>query len=78
MKTTFDHFFGPIFPKHFSCLLQKLEVDKYVKKLTVTKFIILMIFAQLEKLSCLREISNSLSNENLSRAIGLKAIIYRA
>ena len=58
-NSTFDQLFEPIFSQSFHQLLQKLEVDKYVKKLTAFKFIILMVFAQLEQLTCLSEISNS-------------------
>jgi hypothetical protein len=48
IKSTFVQLFEPIFSKNFHKLLQKLEVDKYVKKLTACKFVVLMIFAQLE------------------------------
>jgi len=75
-NSTFNQLFEPIFSKHFRTLLQKLEVDKYVKKLTAFKFIILMVFAQLEQLSCLREISNSFSNNEFSKAIGLDSISF--
>lgn len=75
-KSTFDKLFEPIFSQNFFRLLQKLEVDKYVKKLTAVKFIILMVFAQLEQLKCLREISNSLCNKELSQAIKLHSISF--
>jgi len=65
IKSTFFQLFEPIFSQNFYQLLQKLEVDKYVKKLTALKFIILMVFAQLEQLTCLREISNSLNNKQI-------------
>ena len=42
--STFDQLFEPIFSRNFRQLLQKLEVDKYVKKLTAFKFIILSVF----------------------------------
>ena len=74
IKSTFDQLFEPIFSQSFRQLLQKLEVDKYVKKLTAFKFIILMVFAQLEQLTCLREISNSLNNNKFSKMIKLDSI----
>ena len=40
-NSTFNQLFEPIFLQNFRKLLQKLEVDKYVKKLTAFKFIIL-------------------------------------
>jgi hypothetical protein len=76
IKSTFDQLFEPIFSRNFRQLLQKLEVDKYVKKLTAFKFITLMIFAQLEQLTCLREISNSLNNNKLSEALKLDSISF--
>lgn len=75
-KTTFDQLFEAIFSKKFGSLLKKLEVDKYVKKLTALKFIILIAFAQLEQLSCLREISISLHNKELSQALKLNSISF--
>jgi hypothetical protein len=76
IKSTFDQLFEPIFSQNFRQLLQKLEVDKYVKKLTAFKFIILMVFAQLEQLTCLREISNSLCNKEFSKMIKLDSISF--
>jgi len=75
-KTTFDQLFEPVFSKSFSRLLHQLEVDKYVKKLTAAKFIILMVFAQLEQLQSLREISGTLQNKSLRRAIDLESISF--
>jgi len=75
-NSTFDQLFEPIFSQNFRKLLQKLEVDKYVKKLTAFKFIILMVFAQVEQLTCLREISGSLSNKEFSKRIRLKSISF--
>ena len=76
IKSTFDQLFEPIFSQSFRQLLQKLEVDKYVKKLTAFKFIILMVFAQLEQLTCLREISNSLCNKEFSKMIKIDSISF--
>lgn len=76
IKSTFFQLFEPIFSQSFRQLLQKLEVDKYVKKLTAFKFIILMVFAQLEQLTCLREISNSLNNNKFSKMIKLDSISF--
>lgn len=75
-KTTFDQLFEAIFSKKFGSLLKKLEVDKYVKKLTALKFIILIAFAQLEQLGCLREISISLHNKGFSQALKLNSISF--
>lgn len=75
-NSTFDQLFEPIFSQSFRKLLQKQEVDKYVKKLTALKFIVLIVFAQLEQLKSLREISNSLCNREFSKAIKLDSISF--
>ena len=75
-NSTFNQLFKPIFSRDFRKLLRKLEVDKYVKKLTAFKFIILMVFAQVGRLTCLREISGSLCNKSFSKSIGLKSISF--
>jgi hypothetical protein len=75
-NSTFDQLFKPIFSNNFCQLLQKTGVDKYVKKLTAFKFIILIVFAQLEQLTSLREISNSLNNTQFSKALGLDSISF--
>lgn len=75
-NSTFNQLFEPIFSQKFHQLLRKLEVDKYVKKLTAIKFIILMVFAQLEQLRSLREISNNLYNREFSKAIKLDSISF--
>lgn len=73
-KSTFFQLLEPIFLKKYQESLQSLEVDKYVKKLKAYKFTILIILSQLEQLTCLREISNSLHNKELSEALKLKSI----
>ena len=45
-------------------------------QLTAFKFIILMVFAQLEQLTCLREISNSLCNKEFSKMIKIDSISF--
>jgi len=75
-NSTFKQLFEPIFSNNFRQLLQKLEVDKYVKKLTAFKFIILITFAQLEQLTCLREISGSLCNKQFSKLLKLDSISF--
>jgi len=73
-QSTFFQLLEPIFSPKLRNLLQSLEVDKYVKKLTAYKFITLIILSQLQKHTCLREISNSLHSPELSRAIELPSI----
>jgi len=73
-NSTFFQLLEPFFSPKFQNLLQSLEVDKYVKKLTAYKFIILIILSQLEEYTCLREISNSLHSQELNQAVELPSI----
>jgi len=71
---TLNQLFEPIFNKNFSQHLLDLKVGKYVKKLITMHLIKLLTLAQLERQRGLRDISNSLNNENLSQAINLESI----
>ena len=75
-NSTFDQLFKPIFSKKIYRLLQNLEVDKYVKKLTALKFITLIVYAQLEQLQSLREISSIFHSKGFSSAIKLDSISF--
>lgn len=75
-KTAFNQVLEPIKSKHFSKFLKIVGADRYVKKFSAFKFIALMIYAQLNRLSSLREISNSLNNKNLCKIIGLNSISH--
>jgi hypothetical protein len=74
INSTLSQLLNPIFDKS---ILQKLNfsgVDKYVKKLTTLKFIQLMVYAQLEQLQGLRDISNALNDDKFSEKIELDSI----
>ena len=58
----------------FTQNLMGLEVDKYIKKITALKCVLLMSFAQLNQLRSLRDISNHLIDEELAEAIALSEI----
>ena len=75
-NTTFSQLFEPVFHSFFRRRLKVLEVDKYVKKLTTLKFVILMAFAQFQQLSSLREISNLFHNENFKGEMALCSISF--
>ena len=72
IKSTFDQLFEAA--TSFTQNLKDREVDKYVKKFTALKFILLMSFAQLNQLKSLRDISNHLNDEQLAEAIALSEI----
>jgi hypothetical protein len=73
-KSTFIQLFKPILSEKFFVWLKNLEADKYVKKLKTIQLIELIALAQLQQQRGLRDIGNSLNNEELSKAINLESI----
>ena len=69
-NSTFLQLFEPISENCFE------GADAYVKKLYAAKLFCLLAFAQLEQLKSLRDISNSLNSDLLSRSIGLESISH--
>lgn len=74
IKSTFFQLFSPVYNDNFIQQLADLEVDKYVKKLTTVQLIELIVYAQLNQQRGLRDISNSLNNDEFSQAINLDSI----
>lgn len=70
-KSTFFQLLKPVFNKTFYEQIDNLELDKYVKKLSTKQLIMLIIYAQLEQYGGLRDISNSLNENQFSQAINL-------
>lgn len=57
--------------------LRSLGIDKHIKKFTISKFVSLMIFAQIEELESLRDTSTYLnSSRDLQNALNLESISY--
>lgn len=73
-KSTFIQLFEPIHNKYFQKLLKDQEADKYVKKLTTAQLIQLVALAQIEQQKSLRDISNSLKEDELSQVLNLDSI----
>ena len=71
-KSTFDQLFEAV--TRYTENLKNREVDKYIKKFTLLKFILLMSFAQLNQLKSLRDISSTLDEEKLSKSLELVSI----
>lgn len=71
-KSTFKQVFSVL--SQFKQRFEEMEADRYVKKMTTLQFIELMMTAQLNKESSLRDISSSLNNEALKQEINLNSI----
>jgi hypothetical protein len=73
-KSTFNQLFKPILSKHFFKRIEDLNADKYVKKLKTMQLFELIALAQIEQKRGLRDISNSLNNDDLAYAVNLTSI----
>lgn len=73
-KSTFIQLLKPIYNGKFLEQAKILEVDKYTKKLTVEKLLILLVYAQLEQHKSLRQIAGSLNNADLGKTLDLNLI----
>jgi hypothetical protein len=71
--SAYSKLFQPFFDEGISKILERLEVDKYVKKLTTIQLIQLIAHAQIQQQGCLREISNEFNDPNFQRAIDLES-----
>jgi hypothetical protein len=71
--SAYSKLFQPFFDEGISKTLERLEVDKYVKKLTTIQLIQLIAHAQIQQQGCLREISNEFNDPNFQRAIDLES-----
>jgi len=74
--STFFQLFRPILQDEIFEYLKRMGVDRYVKKLTTIKLFMLLVFAQLEQLHGLRDVSNSLRHKAHSQMIDLKSISH--
>ena len=72
IKSTFKQLFESVIS--FNQCLNTQEVDKYVKKFTFLKFMLIMICAQLYQLDSLRDISSTFKNDELATSLDLSSI----
>ena len=76
-KSTLYQLFEQLSDKEiFGLLYKQLGIDRYVKKLTTEKLLFLIVLAQLKQHNGLREISISIDDDAISRAIGLESISF--
>lgn len=74
-KSTFMESFFPLNHEFLMKQIESLKLDKYTKKLDTVKFSKLLVFAQLDELEILADISLELrTNEKLQQEIGLESI----
>lgn len=73
-KSTFNQLFLAINSEKFLNHPMTLEFDAYAKKLTAINLIQMIAYAQMEQHKGLRHISNSLNDQNFSKAVGISSI----
>jgi IS4 transposase len=71
-KSTFKQLFSVLSQQKKR--LEEMEPDRHWKKMSTLQFIELMMTSQMDKEPALRDISNSLNNEDLSSELGLPSI----
>jgi len=74
--SAYSQLFQPFFHEKITVELEKLEVDKYVKKLTTVQLIQLISYAQIQEQDCLREISNNFQNPDFQINFGLESFSF--
>jgi Transposase DDE domain/Domain of unknown function (DUF4372) len=74
-ESTFSKYLNPLFVKQISEVIKELRLNRYVKKLDIIRFIKLFIYAQLNQISSLQDISLSLNeNQSLQKELGISSI----
>lgn len=73
-KTSFGQWFSPINLQLFEETVKTLKVDYYTKKLKTDSFLKLLLFAQLQEVESLHELSDCLFDDQLQKGIDLDSI----
>ncbi|MBZ9537300.1 DUF4372 domain-containing protein, partial [Cytobacillus oceanisediminis] len=73
-KTSFGQWFLPINLQLLEEQVKTLKLDYYTKKLTAESFLKLLLFAQLEEIESLHELSDCLFDDLLQKGIDLDSI----
>lgn len=73
-KKSFGKWVSPINLEKLQHDVTQSGQDRYTKKLTTKAYIMLMLYAQLQKINSLHELSHTLLNEHLQKAVGFDSI----
>jgi len=75
-KTSFEQWFTPISSKKLEKLVETHHLNYYTKKLHITSFLKLLVFAQLNEIESLRAVSETLFSDDLQKATDLESISF--
>ncbi len=67
-KTSFEQWFSPISSTKLEELVKSHQLNYYTKKLHITSFLKLLLFAQLNETESLRAVSDTLFSDDLQKA----------
>lgn len=75
-KTSFEQWISPISSTKIEELVESYQLNYYTKKLHITSFLRLLLFAQLNETESLRAISDTLFSDSLQKATYLESISF--
>ena len=75
-KTSFEQWFSPINQQLFVEQVKKYHLDYYTKKLYMSSFMKLLLYAQLHETESLRALSDAVFSDELQRATGFESISF--
>ncbi|MFJ7734690.1 IS4 family transposase [Lysinibacillus sp. NPDC097231] len=75
-KTSFEQWFSPISSSKLEELVEAYQLNYYTKKLYMTSFLKLFVFAQLNETESLRAVSDTLFSGDLQKATELESISF--
>ncbi len=75
-KTSFKQWLSPINQSLFEELVKTYQLDYYTKKLHMSSFMSLLLYAQLHETESLRALSDAVFSDDLQQAIGLDSISF--
>jgi len=75
-KTSFEQWFTPISSTKLEELVETYQLNYYTKKLHITSFLKLLVFAQLNETESLRAVSDTLFSGDLQKATNLESVSF--
>ncbi|QGG52138.1 IS4 family transposase [Lysinibacillus pakistanensis] len=75
-KTSFEQWVLPISTTQMEKLIESYQLNYYTKKLYITSFLRLLLFAQLNETESLRALSDTLFSDDLQKATNLASISF--
>ena len=75
-KTSFEQWLSPISSTKLEELVETHQLNTYTKKLHITAFLKLLLFAQLNETKSLRAVSDTLFSDDLQKVTELESISF--